>query len=134
MNSIVFAAFQAILQKRDAHPDDFVFPSSKKAGEPLQGTRGWFPRAMKEAGVLNYTYLCNRHTTASRLVMAGVDLRTVAEILGHRTIQMTMRYSHLAPQHQASALDRLVPVPAVERTPERTPVVFETDAQMETSL
>jgi hypothetical protein len=66
--------------------------------------------------------------------MAGVDLRTVAEILGHRTIQMTMRYSHLAPQHQASALDRLVPVPAFERTPERTPVVFETDAQMETSL
>jgi hypothetical protein len=40
--------------------------------------------------------------------MAGVDLRTVAELLGHRTLQMVMRYSHLAPEHQASAVDRLV--------------------------
>jgi hypothetical protein len=40
--------------------------------------------------------------------MAGMDLRTVAERLGHRTLQMVMRYSHLAPEHQASAVDRLV--------------------------
>jgi integrase len=40
--------------------------------------------------------------------MAGVDLRTVAELLGHRTLQMVMRYSHLAPEHQTSAVDRLV--------------------------
>jgi site-specific recombinase XerD len=40
--------------------------------------------------------------------MAGVDLRSVAELLGHRTLQMVMRYSHLAPEHQASAVDRLV--------------------------
>jgi hypothetical protein len=39
--------------------------------------------------------------------MTGVDLRTVAELLGHRTLQMVMRYSHLAPEHQASAVDRL---------------------------
>jgi integrase len=40
--------------------------------------------------------------------MAGVDLRTVAELLGHTTLQMVMRYSHLAPEHQASAVDCLV--------------------------
>ncbi len=40
--------------------------------------------------------------------MAGVDLRTVAELLGHRTLQMVMRYYHLAPEHQASAVNRLV--------------------------
>jgi hypothetical protein len=40
--------------------------------------------------------------------MARVDLRTVAELLEHRTLQMVMRYSHLAPEHQASAVDRLV--------------------------
>jgi hypothetical protein len=40
--------------------------------------------------------------------MVGVDLRTVAELLGHRTLQMVMRYLHLAPEHQASAVDRLV--------------------------
>jgi site-specific recombinase XerD len=73
-----------------------------------QGSRGWFPTALEEAGIEGYTWHCNRHTFASRLVMAGVDLRTVAELLGHRTLQMVMRYSHLAPEHQASAVDRLV--------------------------
>ena len=48
-----------------------------------------------------------RHTFASRLVMAGVDLRTVAELLGHKKIQMTMRYAHLAPQHKLAALEKL---------------------------
>jgi hypothetical protein len=40
--------------------------------------------------------------------MAEGDLRTVAELLGHRTLQMVMRCSHLAPEHQAWAVDRLV--------------------------
>jgi integrase len=77
-------------------------------GDSLQGSRGWFSTALDDAKVLDYTWHCNRHTFASRLVMAGVDLRTVAELLGHRTLQMVMRYSHLAPEHQASAVDRLV--------------------------
>jgi site-specific recombinase XerD len=42
--------------------------------------------------------------------MAGVDIRTVGELLGHRSLAMTMRYSHLAPAHNAAAVDRLVPV------------------------
>jgi site-specific recombinase XerD len=84
-----------------------VFPSVR-TGESLQGSRGLFPSALEEAKIEEYTWHCNRHTFASRLVMAGVDLRTVAELLGHRTLQMVMRYSHLAPEHQASAVDRLV--------------------------
>jgi integrase len=43
----------------------------------------------------------------SRLVMAGVDIRTVAELLGHKTLAMTMRYAHLAPDHQRAAVERL---------------------------
>jgi hypothetical protein len=39
--------------------------------------------------------------------MEGVDIRTVQELLGHKTISMTVRYSHLAPQHQLSAVERL---------------------------
>ena len=74
----------------------------------MQGSRGWFVTALEEAEIAHYTWHCNRHTFASRLVMAGVDLQTAAELLGHRTLQMVMRYSHLAPEHQASAVDRLV--------------------------
>ena len=39
--------------------------------------------------------------------MAGVDLRTVAELMGHKTIQMTMRYAHLAPAHKLAAVEKL---------------------------
>lgn len=48
-----------------------------------------------------------RHTFASRLVMAGVDLRTVQELLGHKTMEMTLRYSHLSPEDQLDAIKRL---------------------------
>lgn len=44
---------------------------------------------------------------AIRLVMAGVDIRTVKELLGHKTIVMTGRYSHLAPKHTLPAVERL---------------------------
>ncbi|MFP6889328.1 MAG: hypothetical protein VCF07_06175 [Nitrospinota bacterium] len=39
--------------------------------------------------------------------MAGVDLATVKDLLGHKTIQMTLRYSHLSADHKASAMNRL---------------------------
>ena len=76
-----------------------VFPTLRGSGT-LQGSRGWFPTALEEAEITTYSWHCNRHTFASRLVMAGVDLRSVAGLLGHGTLQMVMRYSHLAPEHQ----------------------------------
>ncbi|MGC1629554.1 MAG: site-specific integrase, partial [Candidatus Acidiferrales bacterium] len=69
--------------------------------------RWWFDPAVKEAGLEGFTWHCLRHTFASRLVMAGVDIRTVQELLGHKTIAMTVRYSHLAPEHNLAAVERL---------------------------
>jgi site-specific recombinase XerD len=48
-----------------------------------------------------------RHTFASQLVMAGVDLTTVKELLGHKSITMTLRYSHLAPGDRVRAVEVL---------------------------
>ncbi len=48
-----------------------------------------------------------RHTYASWLVMAGVDLYTVKELMGHKTLDMTMRYAHLAPQKFTAAIAAL---------------------------
>lgn len=42
--------------------------------------------------------------------MAGVPLRTVQELMGPKTIQMTIRYDHLSPGHMQEAVDKLVPV------------------------
>ena len=56
-----------------------------------------------------------RHTFASHLVMKGVDLSTVAKLMGHRDIRVTMRYSHLAPDHLQDAVDRLTPTGVGQR-------------------
>jgi integrase len=98
-----------------------------RAGHPLKTPREWFDASCRKAGVLDFTWHCLRHTFASRLVMAGVPLRTVQELLGHKTIQMTIRYSHLAPGHMQEAVDKLVP--AGNATEART----ETDTQADTA-
>jgi site-specific recombinase XerD len=69
--------------------------------------RRWFDPAVKAAGLSGFTWHCLRHTFASRLVMAGVDIRTVQELMGHKTIAMTVRYAHLAPKHTLAAVERL---------------------------
>lgn len=73
----------------------------------ILGPRHWFEDAVADAQLRDFTWHDLRHTFASRLVMAGVDLRTVAELLGHKKIQMTMRYAHLAPQHKLDAVNKL---------------------------
>ena len=69
--------------------------------------RRWFDSVVKVAGLQSFTWHCLRHTFASRLVMAGVDIRTVQELMGHKTIAMTIRYAHLAPKHTLAAVERL---------------------------
>jgi integrase len=113
LNSVALSALRELKTSTRGH----VFPSDRIEGEGLQGSRGWFNTALKAAKILGYTWHCNRHTFASRLVMAGVDIRTVGELLGHKSLSMTMRYAHLAPAHNAAAVDRLVSNPETELAP-----------------
>jgi site-specific recombinase XerD len=77
-------------------------------GLPLTNPRHWFEAAVRVARIHDFSWHCLRHTFASRLVMAGVDIRTVQELLGHKSITMTVRYSHLSPSHTLAAVERLV--------------------------
>ena len=97
----------AALRQAESQANDSAHVFLNCHGEKLSTPREWFEAAVKKAGIQKFTWHCLRHTFASRLVMAGVDLRTVQELMGHKTIQMTCRYAHLAPKHRLAAVQRL---------------------------
>jgi site-specific recombinase XerD len=66
-----------------------------------------FNNACKKAGLENVTPHTLRHTFASHLVMAGIDLSTVQRLLGHRDIATTMIYAHLTEDHLARGVEKL---------------------------
>jgi integrase len=105
INSEALAAFK-VLAQRSPNRTGWVFINLR--GEKLEGYKHWFNKAVERSGLVDFTWYGLRHTFASRLVMAGVDIRTVAELMGHKTIQMTMRYSHLAPEHNLAAVETLI--------------------------
>lgn len=79
---------------------------------PLTGTRyddikRSFNSALKRVDIRDFRFHDLRHTFASHLVMAGIDLTTVKELMGHKDFKMTLRYAHLAPSHKVKAVDIL---------------------------
>ena len=67
----------------------------------------WFTRAAREAKIERVTFHTLRHSTASNLINAGVDLYTVGQVLGHASPQSTARYAHLATDRKRAALAML---------------------------
>jgi integrase len=89
---------------------DHVFagePKIGKTGNPFHDVRTSFENACRRAGIEGFRFHDLRHTAASHLAMAGVPLRTVGEILGHKTAAMTERYAHLTPEHTRKAVESL---------------------------
>jgi site-specific recombinase XerD len=81
----------------------------------VQAAQGTLRAAGQEAEATRLdgvTWHALRHTFASRLVAAGVDLRTVQELGGWRTLSMVQRYAHLSPGHLVAAVEKIVAVPA----------------------
>lgn len=89
-----------------ASPDaKYVFPG--KGGGKRTDVKKSFTSACIKAGISNFRFHDLRHTFASWLVMAGVDITTVSRLLGHKSLAMTLRYSHLAPNHLQLAVASL---------------------------
>jgi len=85
----------------------YVFPSSVNRGKPRYDFKRQFHNALENAEIEDLRFHDLRHTFASHLVMAGVDIKTVQELLGHATLTMTMRYTHLASDHRTRAIKAL---------------------------
>jgi integrase len=104
LNSIALDAVETQRQNVPHGPEDMVFP---RPG-PSSDTRWWFQRALAEAKITGYVWHGNRHTFCSWLAMAGVSIREIQVLAGHKTITMAARYAHLSPESSVSASERLV--------------------------
>ncbi len=100
------AEVKTSLIKVRKHPQSpYIF--CNKVGKSFGDIKKSFLTALTNSGIINFHFHDLRHTFASHLVMSGVDLNTVRELLGHKSIQMTLRYSHLSPDHKKRAVDIL---------------------------
>ena len=116
MHDVLTTTLKAV--KMEASTEGSVFRTPQ--GGPCHNFRTACERAVQQAGLEDFTFHDLRHTFASRLVMAGVDLPTVKELLGHKSIAMTLRYTHLSTDHKQRA------VSVLEQFGGKVPAIFTT--------
>jgi len=89
------------------HPTSPYVFHDPVTGNRYKDIKRSFKTALKKAEIRDFRFHNLRHCFASHLVMAGIDLATVKELMGHKDFKMTLRYAHLAPSHKVKAVDTL---------------------------
>ncbi len=102
MNSFVIKTLEE-LKKNARSP--YVF--CKPGGCFLGSIRKSYATALEKANIKDFRFHDLRHTFCSQLVNSGVDIYTVMELAGHKSIKMTMRYAHLTPNQKKVAIEIL---------------------------
>lgn len=90
-----------------AAPSSLVFASSRNPSQPYAFEERW-KEALRAAKVRNFRFHDLRHTCASMLAQNGATLLEIGDLLGHRQLQVTKRYSHLATGHKAALVNRVL--------------------------
>lgn len=93
-----FEKLKALATEREERKD-FVFA--------IEDPKKWFQAACRDAEIKNFRFHDLRHTFCSRLAMNGENFKVIAELAGHKTLQMTARYAHLDDSTKRKALERL---------------------------
>jgi len=101
INATLRATLESLPRRLDGGP---VF-YDHKTGKAYEDVSTSFCNALRKAKIKDFHFHDLRHTFASHLVMAGIDLTTVSRLLGHKDLTMTLRYAHLSPKHMSQAVD-----------------------------
>ena len=106
--SALDALRQAHMKTNDGKVNNglLLFPSSTKKDKPVELRKSW-ETALKRAKIENFRFHDLRHTTASYLAMEGATGPEIAEVLGHKDLQMVKRYAHLSKAHITGVLSRM---------------------------
>ena len=92
--------------KGKINKDSLLFPSDEEPSKPVEIRKAW-TTALSRAKIDDFRFHDLRHTAASYLAMEGATAPEIAEILGHKSLQMVKRYSHFNKAHIASVLNRM---------------------------
>jgi integrase len=103
---IPMSGFVADVLSATKRSGEFVF-ANPKTGAPLSDLQTGFKAACRKAGISDLRFHDLRHTAATYMLIGSIDLVTLKEILGHATIQMTMRYAHPTPENKRRAVEVL---------------------------
>ena len=98
---------QAIIERQPRTGSPYVFPSADDPMKPLSQNYAVWSLVRKRAGIEDVRLHDLRHTYASHAVMQGIPLPTVAKLLGHRHVSMTLRYAHVADRDVEAAAERI---------------------------
>lgn len=101
MNGQVLEALGGLKQR-----EEFIF-SNAGTGSYIKDVKTAFKGACQRAKIKGLRFHDLRHTAASKMIEGGIDLVTVSKILGHASIQMTMRYAHPTPENMRRAVEKL---------------------------
>ncbi len=86
------------------HGPESEYLFTDRNGRPFKEVKKSFATACRRVGINGFRFHDLRHTFASHLVMAGKDITSVKKLLGHKSLNMTLRYSHLAPSHMTNVI------------------------------
>lgn len=100
-------AAAAELQRFKAGADALVFPARLDPSHPMAIEDRW-RQVLRAAGVRQFRFHDLRHSCASMLAANGATLLEIGDLLGHRHVAMTKRYSHLAASHRAALVQRVM--------------------------
>ena len=83
-----------------------VFPSPQNPTRPWESRAAWLA-VLEKAKIEDFRFHDLRHTAASYLAMNGASTNEIAEVLGHKTLAMVKRYSHLSEVHTAGVVEKM---------------------------